>query len=811
MTREQAVKLEKLQIELRRQIAEKATFEDMQRKLGEELSRLEREEKERRIREEELNRRRAAEEEKRRLASERQLREEIEQSIRDELERRFRSEMERVKTEAEEKVLQEADRAARRQAELLANEHLEKLRREAEEKHRIEEEERRTREAIEREAREKEMRLQLEETERKLRSELEQALALAGSSKDEIPGFDGNGAVHGAAVGERPADASDEHAQEAISHAEAVDMLIRESCAETSAGVSFDPSSITPAVSDAECASVENHPDGGERETLLSDRDGFDPAIAKILDSFQEQLATAPVAVREAAVAPVPGKTDSSIGAAGFPAAVTSRRWPQDSCNDEAVTNGAHGKKNHPVPPSDFSNHYYSNTWKTGIRVGLAVVIISLIALILFNNRGNFASGGGELRIRCAPEQVRLFQDLVKAWLEKDGAASVKEASSGGTVTVSADMGGDSARTIEIESSRIDRVFAGQSAGKTDLIAATGLVQADEAFLHEHPDLYQGEHVLAVDGICVLVNSKNPLRSMSTANLRAVISGAVGDWSALKLPKHRIALVLPAESGLSGLMLRQVLPVGNGGPSGAEVLNDDSSIAAAVVRNPHALGFVRRSALPRRRSAPPAGAAFLSIGDPDNLMFAPTEDALSLETYPLTARCMLYALPSADSRYTADFLRFVTGNEGQEIVNTHGFADQRPRLLANAPAPPDLRRLSLLPAGSKRFACDIRLRKGTSETDPRGRDDIKRIAEFVRARFGAAARLTVLGYSDRMGAAGSEELASLTQARKVAELLRQAGISAVRAHALGASKPIASDNLDEGRNRNRRVEIWISP
>jgi outer membrane protein OmpA-like peptidoglycan-associated protein len=73
--------------------------------------------------------------------------------------------------------------------------------------------------------------------------------------------------------------------------------------------------------------------------------------------------------------------------------------------------------------------------------------------------------------------------------------------------------------------------------------------------------------------------------------------------------------------------------------------------------------------------------------------------------------------------------------------------------------------------------------------------------------------LEVAGHTDNVGSAQSNQALSERRAQSVATYLENQGILARRMMTVGAGEthPIASNNTDEGRQANRRVELTLEP
>jgi outer membrane protein OmpA-like peptidoglycan-associated protein len=78
-------------------------------------------------------------------------------------------------------------------------------------------------------------------------------------------------------------------------------------------------------------------------------------------------------------------------------------------------------------------------------------------------------------------------------------------------------------------------------------------------------------------------------------------------------------------------------------------------------------------------------------------------------------------------------------------------------------------------------------------------------------------RVRLIGYSDSQGAEQYNLELSTKRAEKVSQELgqelRQNGLSVTVAdvHGLGSKDPIGDNRTPGGRQRNRRVEIWVLP
>ena len=115
---------------------------------------------------------------------------------------------------------------------------------------------------------------------------------------------------------------------------------------------------------------------------------------------------------------------------------------------------------------------------------------------------------------------------------------------------------------------------------------------------------------------------------------------------------------------------------------------------------------------------------------------------------------------------------------------------------------------------AERLSLTFRFKSGSISPDNRALLDIARLAEMVRNGEFEGKRLMILGFADSEGAAN--ETQDLSQAR--AAFIRDILVEAVGAEAgnvqltpigYGKLSPLGCNETVDGRDTNRRVEIWV--
>jgi OmpA-OmpF porin, OOP family len=110
----------------------------------------------------------------------------------------------------------------------------------------------------------------------------------------------------------------------------------------------------------------------------------------------------------------------------------------------------------------------------------------------------------------------------------------------------------------------------------------------------------------------------------------------------------------------------------------------------------------------------------------------------------------------------------------------------------------------------KRFVFDdLHFETGTTRLTPQGQRTVESLAAVLKAY--PTVRVTLEGHTDATGDAASNKTLSLQRAEAVKQMLSNAGIPADRlqAEGYGQERPIASNDTETGRARNRRLELVV--
>ena len=160
------------------------------------------------------------------------------------------------------------------------------------------------------------------------------------------------------------------------------------------------------------------------------------------------------------------------------------------------------------------------------------------------------------------------------------------------------------------------------------------------------------------DGIAVIVNARNPLTSLSIAQVRRIYQGRIDRWTQVDGEDQAI-IVLSREAGSGSRAQFDNLVMGERSTTAmAQVAPSSAAMVRSVARRPGAIGYVSMSYLNDSVRA-------LTIDDVE-----PTLENVYNNTYPLRSLIYFAGLKEPESHFRA-FIGWVQSPEGQSVVAQH--------------------------------------------------------------------------------------------------------------------------------------------
>lgn len=348
--------------------------------------------------------------------------------------------------------------------------------------------------------------------------------------------------------------------------------------------------------------------------------------------------------------------------------------------------------------------------------------------------------------------------------------------------------------------------FTGFEKGLTDVGMASSRVKSEErAALMSKCDMMSSvcEHVLALDGVAVIVNHANRIESMTVDQLQSVFTGAIRDWSELGLSAGPISIYARDDrSGTYDTFASLVLRGKKLRPD-AHRFTDSAALASSVDRDATGIGFIGLPFIGPTRAVPIAATGTQPL--------RPNRLTVATEDYALARRLYLYGPDPSAPPTARRFIEFALSPQGQKIVEETGFVSLTIRAEpANVPSSAPAQYRTLVD-GSQRLQFDFRFAFNSSDLDNRALKDTQRLADFLQASNVPPDRLLLIGFADSIGSPAAKQAVSERRAAAVGTILVQDGIKAGKIVGLGDLLPVADNSTDEGREKNRRVEVYIRP
>lgn len=344
--------------------------------------------------------------------------------------------------------------------------------------------------------------------------------------------------------------------------------------------------------------------------------------------------------------------------------------------------------------------------------------------------------------------------------------------------------------------------FRALAIGESDIAMASRRIKPDEAeALSAFGDMQspQGEHVVAIDGLAILVHPDNPISTLSVSELADIFGGSINNWKALGGPDLPIKRYARDEnSGTWDTFKSLVLSKSQKLTEDALRLESNDELSDRVSVHPSAIGFSGLASVRESKA--------IAIADGNSSALAPSSLNVTTEDYPLSRRLYLYTSSKQASPRAQDFVRFVQLEQHQERVNEVGFVSLKPVTYAVEHPDTALPQYKALLTGAERLSVNFRFKPGSAELDNRAQRDITRVVDYVRDLQNTEIQL--VGFGDNSPKQERALVLSKLRATAVQSALYKAGVSSRPIAGFGADNPVASDSGSQPE-RNQRVEVWL--
>lgn len=310
----------------------------------------------------------------------------------------------------------------------------------------------------------------------------------------------------------------------------------------------------------------------------------------------------------------------------------------------------------------------------------------------------------------------------------------------------------------------------------------------------------RSEHIIGIDGLAIILHPKNPINELSVKQVAAIFSGEVKNWTELGGRFGEINLYArDNKSGTWDSFKRMVLGKDKLAPNALRFEANDE-LSDEVSDDINGIGFV---GLPSVRQA-----KLIAISDGSAKALKPNQLTISTEDYALSRRLYFYTDDDSKNPHVRPFIHYVQSSQGQSLVAENGFIAQRVEVVE----PVDYSELpldfQLLAGEGQRLTVNFRFKEGSARLDNRALRDIQRLVDFSVEH--PEKKLVLIGFGDQKKSQARSQLLSKLRAMAVRRELVKQGVYPKFNYGYGEQLPVASNQRESGKLKNRRVEVWLT-
>jgi phosphate transport system substrate-binding protein len=377
---------------------------------------------------------------------------------------------------------------------------------------------------------------------------------------------------------------------------------------------------------------------------------------------------------------------------------------------------------------------------------------------------------------------------------------------------------------IDLQSHGSGTAAPNLAAKKAEIGASSRPLKAEEVKAITDAGMIVKPHVIALDGLLIFVSPNNPLKQLTLDQLAKVFSGQITDWGQLgQRPRKINVYARDDKSGTFDTFDSLVLkPFKVKISPNAKRMESSPDLSDETARDPDGIGFAGFAYLRNAKAIAISGSC--GIGS------RPSPFAVRTEEYPLSRRLYLFTTNALVNAQAEAIVQYAVSDAAQEAVSAAGFIDQSIDFLefsaqadriATALAVPDedfnlnlMRQLLADLRGGRRISTTFRFDPGSIVLDDKAKQDVTRLADFLQTPAMANKDILLIGFADSVGPFDANRNLSVNRANAVRNAILAAGgaklnPAKITLKAYGELLPVACNTDDGGREKNRRVEVWV--
>jgi phosphate transport system substrate-binding protein len=255
------------------------------------------------------------------------------------------------------------------------------------------------------------------------------------------------------------------------------------------------------------------------------------------------------------------------------------------------------------------------------------------------------------IQIKGSDTIVNLVQRLAEAYMEKVPGAAVSVTGGGSGVGI-----------------------ASLIAGQVPLADASREMKEKEYAAAKENGVIPVEIAIAIDGLSIIVNGSNPVKSLTNAQIGAIYRGQITNWSEVGGPNLPISLYGRQPSSGTYVFVQELLLANKNYSPKMKQMNGNAQILEGVKSDKGGIGYVGVGYVLDENHAVVPGIRVLDIAK--NAKSSPVSplnaENIKSGLYPV-ARALYQYSNGAPKGAVKSFVAFELSPEGQKIVQEEGF------------------------------------------------------------------------------------------------------------------------------------------
>jgi phosphate transport system substrate-binding protein len=409
---------------------------------------------------------------------------------------------------------------------------------------------------------------------------------------------------------------------------------------------------------------------------------------------------------------------------------------------------------------------------------------------------------------------------LAEAYLKKLGGKEVK--------TIALDQnniekqvqailpGKETPQKIIITAHGSSTAFEGLQKGICDIGMSSRKIKAQEVDLLKNANLGDftlvgSENILGLDGIAIIINASQTITKLSKEDIAKIFTGQIADWSLVGGKPGPIHVYSRDNNSgtydtFSSLVLNSQKLIGS-----AKKYENSEMLSQDISQDPAGIGFI---------GLPYIGSTHaVAVAEADAAALIPSQFTVATEDYPLSRRLFLYLSQNSKNKAARDFISFCLSSEGQDIVTKLGFVAQNIDVKkisgsnTNWLNQEKKKQYQTIIAGCQgRFSLNFRFKPNSIILDNKALTDVDRLVQFLSTGNNQNSRIVLVGFADSAGDYEANAALSEQRAFAVREQMSYRSkdlASRIDVVGFGQEEALAANGTPEGREKNRRVEVWL--